>query len=124
MVAVGASSRTDSSPARNASRSRSSTQEVLPEPAGPINSRIGYQCTAGEENTKATDKRLTRRRRDMRVGDTRRQAPLLPCACLSGYEEQLARGLAAFEGAVSVGGFGQGVGALDARMQLAGGDPA
>ena len=35
-------SRTDASPARNASRRRSSTQEVLPDPAGPINSRIGY----------------------------------------------------------------------------------
>jgi ABC-type lipoprotein release transport system permease subunit len=41
MVAVGASSRMASFPARRASRNRSTTNVVLPEPAGPVTRSIG-----------------------------------------------------------------------------------
>jgi len=37
----------DSSPAPSASRKRSRTKDVLPDPAGPVKSRIGLQCSAG-----------------------------------------------------------------------------
>ena len=40
MVAVGVSSRTPESRRRKASRKRSRMREVLPDPAGPVSSRI------------------------------------------------------------------------------------
>jgi hypothetical protein len=56
----------DSSPAPSASRKRSRTKDVLPDPAGPVKSRIRLQCSAGEENTKGLRMAAQHARGDIR----------------------------------------------------------